>query len=380
MCGLCLPHCPSYRVARMEGESPRGRIAYAKALATGAMAATPVLRSHLDDCLACGVCETVCPSHVQYRRIVVATRVLIEAPRAESPWRRRLRGLARRPRLWRALQGLTRPVAALGLDRAMARLAPRMRPALEQLRALPAAATRPPAFSPARSARRGALALFRGCAAAALDADTHTASVAVLTRLGYDVHAPEGPLCCGALAHHAGDVATAERLERQSAEVLRDLPVDAVIGTASGCQDALSERVLAPRGPATYDILGFLARDAMFAGIKLRPARRRAALLVPCTQRGGDAAALLARVPELDLRLLPSQPRCCGAAGLYFIDHPEIAEPLRRERIAQIEAIAPDEVFTTNIGCRLYLGAGLLAHGLALPVRHPITLIAELLQ
>jgi len=62
MCGLCLPHCPTYRIGLDEAESPRGRIALARSIASGRIAPGPVATRHLDQCLACLSCEEVCPS------------------------------------------------------------------------------------------------------------------------------------------------------------------------------------------------------------------------------------------------------------------------------------------------------------------------------
>src|SRR6478736_5829086 len=52
-CGLCLPHCPTYRLDRNEAESPRGRIALVRAFADGALVPDPIADAHLDHCLGC---------------------------------------------------------------------------------------------------------------------------------------------------------------------------------------------------------------------------------------------------------------------------------------------------------------------------------------
>ncbi|MFP4607944.1 MAG: 4Fe-4S dicluster domain-containing protein, partial [Thiohalospira sp.] len=92
-CGLCLPHCPTYRLTGSEAESPRGRIALLQGLAEGQLDLTERGRSHLDHCLACRACERVCPADVPYGRIIDAGRRMT-AP-AEPPRTRRLGRLGR---------------------------------------------------------------------------------------------------------------------------------------------------------------------------------------------------------------------------------------------------------------------------------------------
>src|SRR5512132_2425619 len=76
-CGLCLPHCPTYRLTGSETASPRGRIAAMRAVAAGAPT-DGSFTTFMDECLVCRACEDVCPSHVPFGRMMEAARTQVE--------------------------------------------------------------------------------------------------------------------------------------------------------------------------------------------------------------------------------------------------------------------------------------------------------------
>ena len=86
-CGLCLEACPTYRELKVEGDSPRGRLYLMRALHEGRIEPTPEVREHLDLCLVCRGCETVCPAGVPFGSLMEATRSQLERrlPRRGGP-------------------------------------------------------------------------------------------------------------------------------------------------------------------------------------------------------------------------------------------------------------------------------------------------------
>src|SRR5438874_13690557 len=87
-CGLCLNHCPTYRVLGMEMDSPRGRIYQALQVHDGQREVDGSFALHIDRCLGCLACETACPSGVQYGRIVERARAQVEQ-QYKRPWLQR---------------------------------------------------------------------------------------------------------------------------------------------------------------------------------------------------------------------------------------------------------------------------------------------------
>ena len=353
-CGLCLPHCPTYRLDRNEAESPRGRIAYVKAVAEGRIAPGAAGDRHLDHCLGCRRCEPVCPAGVKYGELLVAARTA-QAQRRPPPRRlRRILALLAHPARLGRLLDLYRWFGGL--------LPRRLRPPLP----------RPPARQalPRPAAATTAVAVFTGCVADRYESGSRAALARLLARAGLGLVEPAGQTCCGAAAAHAGDAAGATRLATRNRAAFAGQ--ERVLCLASGCQDTLSRGLAG--GPVVEDALQALDRVA--GQLEFRPASGRVALHLPCTQRAvvrSDAALrrLLARVPGLDLVELPDT-GCCGAAGLHQLAEPGRAAALRQPLLDALAASGATLLVSANIGCRLHL-----AGGTTIPVRHPIDFLAE---
>lgn len=388
-CGLCLPHCPTYRVTQDEGDSPRGRIALMQGLAGGALAQGAALERHLDGCLTCRACEAVCPAGVPYGALIDDARVLLARHRPER------HRLARTLAAVLAQATLRRLAAALlwlyqrsGLSWLLRRggLLGHGRLARAESLLPPVHWPRLPVAAPRAGAAK--VALFATCTGPLVEPETLDAAVRVLSRAGCDVAVPAGQGCCGALHQHAGSAAAARACAERNLEAFAG--AEAVVGIASGCTAQLLDYARIEPGPAALafspkvrDVVAFVAEHPGLAPLAFEPLRARVLVHTPCTLRNvvkapGATRALLSRIPGLTL--LDMDGGCCGAAGSAMLDQPQMADTLLQPALAQIAAARPDYVVSANVGCALHLAAGLRRVGLTVPVWHPVRLLARQLS
>ena len=404
-CGLCLAYCPTFSILGTEMDSPRGRIFLIKSMAEGRIGLTDSAAAHLDLCLGCRACETVCPSAVPYGQLIEAARADIERQRPGGVLRRLFRWvnfdvLLPHPRLlslaaaglrFYQVSGLQRLVRGSGLLRLVPGPLASWEPLLPVIP--PAAARAPlPEVTPAEGAKRATVGLLTGCIQQVAFGPHNRATARVLARNGVEVIAPRTQTCCGALHAHAGEHATALELAKSTIIAFESAGVEPVVVNTSGCGAHMKaygtllagDPVWAERGrrfaTRVSDISEFLVREPLRG--PLRPVSRTVTYHDPCHVAHGqkirkEPRALLAQIPGLTVRELHEADWCCGSAGTYNLTQPEMAGRLQRRKIENIRATGADAVVTANPGCIIQIQQGLEGGARPIRVLHIVELLDE---
>jgi glycolate oxidase iron-sulfur subunit len=403
-CGLCLNACPTYRELGLEMDSPRGRVYQMLRVHEGRAEIDDSYESHIDLCLACRACETACPSGVPYGRLVEAARAEIEArrdrPFADRVVRDFLFGKVLPSAFWLRLltlplyvyqrSGLEAFVLRAGLLKAF--------PRLEELARLSPRATMPSFFRhygktfPAVGERRHRVAFLGGCMANVSFAPLHEATVRVLQRNGCEVVVPAEQTCCGALHVHAGRKADAQRLAETNIDAMLAGGFDAILTNTAGCGCALKE----------YDHLleddeVYAARSRQFAKLvkdvneflasidPVAPQREHRVTVTyqdSCHLTHGQKLPapprrLLNLIPGLTLKEMAFSDHCCGSAGVYNVQHTDMAMALLEKKMANANGTKAEIIASANPGCLLQLQAGVRLHGSGQRVLHVMEVLDE---
>ena len=376
-CGLCLPHCPTYRATEEESASPRGRITAMRAVEAGALAIDDDFVSFMERCVLCRGCETACPSGVHFGALMEGTRAALSASgRIGAPV-----GLAQGLSLLRFHRVVLMGSAVLGV--------------LQRLRVLPRSLADRfglPARIPVVQRRLRAdqnpvdAVLFTGCVMDAWQRDVHQATLRVMRSTGATVGLPgRGGACCGALHSHAGREDGAKDLARRVIDDLGGAVGPMIVVNSAGCGAALKhygELLGTAEAKAfsgrVHDIGEWLADhvDRLPSRQSDRP-RARVAVSDPCHLRHVQRSHLPVRValaPFADVVELDDDGRCCGAGGSYQITQPELAEEIRAQKVAAIGRTGASCVVSGNPGCSMWLQAA------GVDVRHPVEIIDEALH
>ena len=386
-CGLCLPHCPTYRVTGLESRSPRGRITAMRAVELEGAPLDAAFVDTMETCIQCRGCESACPSGVPFGHLMEGTRAALHRSARARPRAARPRPWHQRAGEWCAYvvvlprHGLLLALTWLVLIGQRLHLVPRRFgiPALSpgSLRRPLEADTDPDVY------------LFPGCVMDAWQRDVHRDALRVMRATGARPGLPgAGGDCCGALHVHAGRVAEARTLARK---VMASMPGDTpIVVDSAGCGAAMKDygRLVGTPEAETFaarvrDFSEWVAEQtAAGAPLPLRDTGRDVVVQDPCHLRHvqhAEAGVRRVLAPAYRLHDTADDGLCCGAGGAYSVFEPALAGEVRDRKVAALRAAGRDDtgtllVVSANPGCSMHLAAA------GLDVKHPAELLAAALE
>lgn len=362
-CGLCLPHCPTYRVTGEEALSPRGRIKLMREVQDRGAPVTDDVRRSFGTCVQCRGCESACPSAVPFGHLIEQTRASLVRE-----------GISRSLLMRFALKVLEYP-RLLRLGTSALAIVNRMKLIPKRL-GLPAHL---PIWQQTLPATGQDVFLFTGCVMDAWQRDVHAAGARVLAAAGFGV-TPTNALvpCCGALHAHAGLTEEARRLAEKA---IRGLSVDdrPILVDSAGCGASMKDfgRMLETEEAKAFSKRVFDIGEWVANHIdrlpEVAPLDLSVAIQDPChlrhVQRVHESTRAVLSPFVSSLIELDDDGLCCGAGGAFMVLEPALAGSIRDRKCASIGRSGADVIASANPGCSMHLANA------GVKMMHPMELI-----
>lgn len=362
----------------------------------------------IDLCLGCRACETVCPTNVQYGKILDSAKVALKEERkTTAPWHQKMMKKAMfetvlpNDRVLHAIgTGLSlyqkSGVARIARKAKLTRMLPKSLAAFEAV--TPAVASRRERKNrlvDAKSEENTALRVgfFKGCLMDTMFSRINDLTIQLLQRAGCEVVVIEGQTCCGALQNHSGERDVAKRLAKQNIEAFEQYDCDYMVNSIGGCGAMLVEYddLLADepewRERASRFAEKTVDSSVIFSQLQLPFSKQLNGVatyqpschMVNVQKRIEEPVKLLQSIPGMTYVPMKESELCCGSAGIYNLVHYEQSMKILDRKMENVKAVQPEIIVTTNPGCHLQMKLGVEREGRSeqIKVVHLIELLAE---
>ncbi|GAW66985.1 lactate dehydrogenase [Geoanaerobacter pelophilus] len=397
-CGMCLPHCPTYKETFLETASPRGRVALVRKLQEGELVESEKFLEYVSLCLDCQACASACPCGVNAGELVAEFRCESKKEKGLSlmedlvlrklvPHPDRLEAATAPLRLYQKT-GLQQVVRSLGLLKLFPEALGRMEGLLPKLPDAPLRQTISE-VTPAVGEEKGTAGFFLGCVMSLIFSEASLATVQLLSTLGYRVVTPKAQKCCGAPNMLGHDLDGLKEAAAFNTDLFDSFDLDFVVTDCGGCGAELKkygqhldgERKAEEFSASVRDISEVLFAESEVLSRKLKPLPLRVTYHDPCHIAHcqgirSQPRALIKLIPGIDFRELPEADACCGSAGTYNIEKPEMSDRVLSRKVQNVLKTGAEYLVTSNPGCLLQLKKALAEAEPKVKVIH----LTELLQ
>jgi len=399
-CSACLNVCPVYQVIGGEAYSH----IYMGGIGTLLTAWIHGLRKAKDLaglCLRCHRCEGSCAAKIKIADLITALAGRLRKETGAPAWKRAaFDGVMGHPGIQRAAFGTARKARKIvsGKD-GFSRKLPAWMKKYDRFRALPAPAARSlsslfrkdfVSAGAMENSAKGTVTIFGGCLVEHFYPEIGMAAARMLAKLGYRVKAAPA-LCCGFPPANAGFekasrkafASLLNRMELQG-EIVTLCPTCATMLTKRGLELADSEkaRELAAKTIPFSRFLLDRERESLEKLMRKERPVQKATYHDSCHHKHlSNAEGASRTLVEAALRSaiieMEEPDRCCGFAGSFSVENPEISAALLADKLTAVEKTGADIVAMDCPGCLLQIRGGCRRRGMGLRAVHTAELLDQ---
>jgi L-lactate dehydrogenase complex protein LldF len=352
-------------------------------------------------CLRCHRCEEYCATKIRIADLITDLAERINQEAGKPLWKRlAFDGVMARPKIQKAAFGGARRARRLISKKdGFIRKLPAWMKKYDRFRSLPAPAKKPfsalfeKSLNPKvteNKQKKGTVAIFAGCLVENFYPEIGMSAARVLSRLGYTVKLAPA-LCCGFPPSNAG-------FRKASGKAFAKLLENTEIGTPLITLCPTCTTMLAKKGPEVNgsekakELAGRVITFSQFvfekerAGLSaLMPAGRAAQKVTyhdSCHHKNllkasGASRKLIENAVKNEIIEMDEPDKCCGFAGSFSVENPEISEALLADKLAAIERTGAEIVALDCPGCLLQIRGGCRKRGQNVRVAHTAEIIED---
>lgn len=237
------------------------------------------------------------------------------------------------------------------------------------------------------------IALFIPCLVNQIMPDVAVATLEVLEKLGHQVILPKGQTCCGQPMTNSGCYNEAKTTTMKLLNAFKGVECDAIVCPAASCLVAAKENfqefdtskeaqdVIAK----LYELTEFLHDIAPIAEFK-KPYPHKISLQMSChglrllglatpsesmiSPRFNKFEAVLAKIPEIDIRYPDPRDECCGFGGTFAVDEGAVSAKMGKDKAQNHAATGAEFVVGYDPSCLLHLDGMIRRQQLPIKARH----------
>jgi len=357
-CGLCQSVCPVFELTKKETTVSRGFFSTLMGVLRGHLSFNKKIRKNIDMCLTCNKCKEFCPSGIDAEKIIISAKI---ASFAQAPVWKKLATRALYSRLFLNFAGMVRLY--------------RVFPVLDFTflgRVLHQFLKPTTSYQKQWAKRQSALkvAIFAGCVNNHFNSSSLNALRMILEQNGMLYVRPDFS-CCAMPSFNIGDIENFKINAQKNIDKVPD-DVDFLLFDCATCKKAFKiyaevlEGEYQEKAQKLFEkckhINEFLFEQEIFPEVKDKKIVYHKPCHLDCSK---EITSLLCH-SGADFEVLPE--RCCGSAGLFFLENSSISNELASKRLKEIKCVEVDYLATDCPLCRLGLIKGAILKNLQIKV------------